>query len=168
MVNGPPLRRAVHGHEEGERGASSCAIAVCRFPPAIPGPATFNAADVPNMVGVATRQELQALLGQDVRKVLLTTIHKFGEAGGKLNERSNIIVMVDEAHRTQEGRLGEDMRQAIYDLARYKLQDQFTHGDVREMKRAQQALETAIRGVEQFSTSQPSLPAPAVSRRANA
>jgi type I restriction enzyme, R subunit len=75
--------------------------------------ATFNAADVPNMVGVATRKELQELLGQDVRKVLITTIHKFGEAGGKLNERSNIIVMVDEAHRTQEGDLGRKMRQAL-------------------------------------------------------
>ena len=74
---------------------------------------TFNAADVPNMVGVATRQELQALLGQDVRKVLITTIHKFGEAGGRLNERSNIIVMVDEAHRTQEGDLGRKMREAL-------------------------------------------------------
>ena len=29
--------------------------------------ATFNAADVPNMIGCATRQELQTLLGQDVR-----------------------------------------------------------------------------------------------------
>lgn len=75
--------------------------------------ATFNAADVPNMVGVATRQELQSLLGQDVRKVLITTIHKFAEAGGKLNERSNIIVMVDEAHRTQEGDLGRKMREAL-------------------------------------------------------
>ncbi len=75
--------------------------------------ATFNAADVPNMVGVATRQELQTLLGQDVRKVLITTIHKFGEAGGRLNERSNIIVMVDEAHRTQEGDLGRKMREAL-------------------------------------------------------
>ena len=75
--------------------------------------ATFNAADVPNMIGVATRQELQTLLGQDVRKVLITTIHKFGEAGGKLNERSNIIVMVDEAHRTQEGDLGRKMREAL-------------------------------------------------------
>jgi type I restriction enzyme R subunit len=65
------------------------------------------------MVGVATRQELQSLLGQDVRKVLITTIHKFGEAGGKLNERSNIIVMVDEAHRTQEGDLGRKMREAL-------------------------------------------------------
>jgi len=75
--------------------------------------ATFNASDVPNMVGVATRQELQTLLGQDVRKVLITTIHKFGEAGGMLNERSNIIVMVDEAHRTQEGDLGRKMREAL-------------------------------------------------------
>ena len=75
--------------------------------------ATFNAADVPNMIGVATRQELQTLLAQDVRKVLITTIHKFGEAGGKLNERSNIIVMVDEAHRTQEGDLGRKMREAL-------------------------------------------------------
>ncbi len=75
--------------------------------------ATFNASDVPNMVGVATRQELQTLLGQDVRKVLITTIHKFGETGGKLNERSNIIVMVDEAHRTQEGDLGRKMREAL-------------------------------------------------------
>jgi type I restriction enzyme R subunit len=75
--------------------------------------ATFNAADVPNMVGVATRKELQELLGQDVRKVLITTIHKFGEAGGRLNERSNIIVMVDEAHRTQEGDLGRKMREAL-------------------------------------------------------
>ena len=74
---------------------------------------TFNAADVPNMVGVATREQLQALLAQDVRKVLITTIHKFGEAGGKLNERSNIIMMVDEAHRTQEGDLGRKMREAL-------------------------------------------------------
>lgn len=75
--------------------------------------ATFNAADVPNMVGVATRTDLQTLLAQDVRKVLITTIHKFGEAGGKLNERSNVIVLVDEAHRTQEGDLGRKMREAL-------------------------------------------------------
>ncbi len=75
--------------------------------------ATFNAADVPNMVGCATRQELQTLLSQDVRKVLITTIHKFTEADGRLNERSNIIVMVDEAHRTQEGDLGRKMREAL-------------------------------------------------------
>lgn len=75
--------------------------------------ATFNAADIPNMIGAATRQELQTLLAADTRKIIITTIHKFGEADGCLNERSNIIVMVDEAHRTQEGDLGRKMRDAL-------------------------------------------------------
>ncbi|MBF0116633.1 MAG: type I restriction endonuclease subunit R [Magnetococcales bacterium] len=75
--------------------------------------ATFNAADVPNMIGATNRGELQTLLAQDVRKVIITTIHKFGEADGTLNSRANIIVMVDEAHRTQEGDLGRRMREAL-------------------------------------------------------
>ena len=75
--------------------------------------ATFNAADIPNMIGAATRQALQRLLAADTRKIIITTIHKFGEADGRLNERSNIIVMVDEAHRTQEGDLGRKMRNAL-------------------------------------------------------
>ncbi len=75
--------------------------------------ATFNTADIPNLVGAGTRGELQQLLGQDVRKIIITTIHKFGEADGVLNERPNIIVLVDEAHRTQEGDLGRRMRDAL-------------------------------------------------------
>ena len=39
--------------------------------------------------------------------------HKFGEADGVLNDRDNVIVMVDEAHRTQEGGLGRKMREAL-------------------------------------------------------
>ncbi len=74
---------------------------------------TFNAADVPNLVTADSREELQTLLAQDARKIIITTIHKFGEAGGVLNDRDNIIVMVDEAHRTQEGDLGrQDARGA--------------------------------------------------------
>jgi len=75
--------------------------------------ATFNAADVPNTVAASTRSELQELLGRDSRKVIITTVHKFGEADGVLNPRDNIIVLVDEAHRTQEGDLGRKMRDAL-------------------------------------------------------
>jgi type I restriction enzyme R subunit len=75
--------------------------------------ATFNAADVPNTVPARTRSELQELLGRDSRKVIITTIHKFGEATGVLNPRENIVVLVDEAHRTQEGDLGRKMREAL-------------------------------------------------------
>jgi type I restriction enzyme, R subunit len=75
--------------------------------------ATFNAADVPNLVSTDSRAELQRLLRDGARKVIITTIHKFGEAAGVLDERSNIIALVDEAHRTQEGGLGRKMREAM-------------------------------------------------------
>ncbi len=74
---------------------------------------TFHAADTPNLVKGESRAELQRLLKQDSRKIIITTIFKFGESGGVLNDRSNIVVMVDEAHRTQEGDLGRKMREAL-------------------------------------------------------
>lgn len=74
---------------------------------------TFNASSVPNVVITDSREELQRLLQQDTRKIIITTIFKFAEADGILNERSNIIVLVDEAHRTQEGDLGKKMREAL-------------------------------------------------------
>jgi type I restriction enzyme R subunit len=74
---------------------------------------TFYAADAPNLVKADSRKDLHDLLGKDVRKIIITTIHKFGEADGVLNDRSNIIVLVDEAHRTQEGDLGRKMREAL-------------------------------------------------------
>ena len=75
--------------------------------------ATFNAADVPNLVKAQDKQDLIDFFEQDQRKILITTIFKFGEVNGCLNERDNIILMVDEAHRTQEGNLGEKMRNAL-------------------------------------------------------
>jgi type I restriction enzyme R subunit len=74
---------------------------------------TFHASDIPNLEKANTREELETLLRQDTRKIIITTIHKFGEADGELNDRDNIIVMVDEAHRTQEGDLGRKMRDAL-------------------------------------------------------
>ncbi|MCE6993304.1 type I restriction endonuclease subunit R [Saccharothrix sp. S26] len=75
--------------------------------------ATFNASDVPNLVSTDSRKELQELLGSGARKVIITTVHKFGEAPGVLDDRSNIILMVDEAHRSQEGDFGRKMRTAL-------------------------------------------------------
>ncbi len=74
---------------------------------------TFNAADVPNLVTADSIEELHELLIRDTRKIIITTIHKFKDAHPNMNERENIIVMVDEAHRTQEGNLGRRMRQAL-------------------------------------------------------
>ena len=74
---------------------------------------TFNAADVPNLETADSRQKLRDLLALDSRKVIITTIHKFAEAGDVINPSENLVVLVDEAHRTQEGDLGMRMRQAL-------------------------------------------------------
>jgi type I restriction enzyme R subunit len=75
--------------------------------------ATFHASDIPNLVKAESRAELETLLKQDTRKIIITTIFKFAESDGVLNDRQNIIALVDEAHRTQEGDLGMKMRAAL-------------------------------------------------------
>lgn len=75
--------------------------------------ANFNASDIPNLESAATKEGLMDFFRGDMRKILITTIFKFGEVDRELNPRTNIIVMVDEAHRTQEGDLGEKMRMAL-------------------------------------------------------
>ncbi|MFZ1396794.1 MAG: HsdR family type I site-specific deoxyribonuclease, partial [Candidatus Promineifilaceae bacterium] len=80
--------------------------------------ATFHASDIPNLIKADSREALETLLLQDTRKIIITTIFKFGDVGTNrdsplLNDRENIIVMVDEAHRTQEGDLGMKMRAAL-------------------------------------------------------
>lgn len=74
---------------------------------------TFNAADVANVVTTESISELQTLLERDTRKIIISMIHKFRDAKPNMNERDNIIVLVDEAHRTQEGDLGRQMRAAL-------------------------------------------------------
>ena len=74
---------------------------------------TFSMADVPNLIPAETNDELIGLLKSGTRKVIITKIFEFARVEEPLNMRSNIIVMVDEAHRTQEGDLGAKMRMAL-------------------------------------------------------
>ncbi|MCQ9162973.1 type I restriction endonuclease subunit R [Arthrobacter sp. STN4] len=59
-----------------------------------------------------TARELQEMLRRDDRGVIASTVHKFKDAG-VLSTRDNIIVLIDEAHRTQEGDLGNKMRESL-------------------------------------------------------
>lgn len=74
---------------------------------------TFHAAGAPNLEKAGTCEELEQLLAQDARKIIITTIFRFGEVEGALNDRHNIIVLADEAHRSQEFNLGRKMRRAL-------------------------------------------------------
>ncbi len=74
--------------------------------------AEFKSVGIQSLKTAESKEDLRRLLRDDARGVIITTIYRFAEAG-LLNERENIVVMVDEAHRTQEGRLGLDMRAAL-------------------------------------------------------
>jgi len=54
-------------------------------------------------VQAESREHLKHLLDRASGGVVFTTIHKFTEAHGKISERANIVVMADEAHRSQYG-----------------------------------------------------------------
>jgi len=79
----------------------------------------FNNASTKNVTPIKSCKALAKELQQDSRQILITTVFKFDEVeidennSNGLNARDNIIVLVDEAHRTQEGSLGEKMRWAL-------------------------------------------------------
>lgn len=54
-------------------------------------------------VQATSRDHLQALLDRAAGGVVFTTIQKFAEAHGVISERANVVVMADEAHRSQYG-----------------------------------------------------------------
>jgi type I restriction enzyme R subunit len=53
-----------------------------------------------------SKRDLRGLLGSDRRGLIVSMIHKFDDVPADLNPRSNIFVLVDEAHRTTGGDLG--------------------------------------------------------------
>lgn len=75
--------------------------------------ADFLGAEIENVTGATSKRELVEFFRTKQRKILITTIFKFDEVAGTLDDRDNIIVLVDEAHRTQEGDLGRKMRKAL-------------------------------------------------------
>jgi len=60
-----------------------------------------------------SKEKLKELLASDYRGLIITLIHKFDRISQNLNQRKNIIVFVDEAHRTQEGELAVYMRSSL-------------------------------------------------------
>ena len=59
-----------------------------------------------NLEHAGSIARLNRLLRDDYRGIIVTTIHKFRDMPANLNTRSNIYVLIDEAHRTTGGDLG--------------------------------------------------------------
>jgi len=73
---------------------------------------TFVACDFPNTTRAFSIADLRKKIAGDHREVIITTVHKFQDIE-ELTEGENVIVLVDEAHRTQEGELAIQMRSAL-------------------------------------------------------
>ena len=60
----------------------------------------------PVVTRARSREHLRQLLEDDYRGLIVTTIHKFDGIPANVCQRRNVILMIDEAHRSQEGDLG--------------------------------------------------------------
>lgn len=74
---------------------------------------TFEAVKLPNTTRASSISGLRKKLENDTREVIITTIFKFEEMRDILIERENVIVLIDEAHRTQEGKNAAQMRESL-------------------------------------------------------
>ena len=74
----------------------------------------LNSSGTDNVHVAESRRDLEEKLTGDYRGVILTTVHLFdGMPKQVTKQRPNVIVMADEAHRTQERELGTYMRSAL-------------------------------------------------------
>jgi type I restriction enzyme R subunit len=81
---------------------------------------TFRRCGFPAPEPATTTKVLREKLGSEAGRTILTTIQKFedvlnaeGERLPVLNPADNVFVLVDEAHRTQYGKLAAKMRRAL-------------------------------------------------------
>lgn len=68
---------------------------------------------VNNVVPADSIAELQRLLKNDYRGIILSMVHKFRDMPADINLRKNIYVLIDEAHRTTGGDLGNYLMAAV-------------------------------------------------------
>ena len=60
-----------------------------------------------------SKQDLQQILASDYRGLIVSMIHKFDDIPANINTRQEVTVLVDEAHRTTGGDLGNYLMAAL-------------------------------------------------------
>lgn len=73
---------------------------------------TFTNVDLPYVTWAETTEDLLEMIKTQSREVIITTIQKFSKPR-YVDERSNLIIMIDEAHRSQYGALAIRMRETF-------------------------------------------------------
>ena len=73
----------------------------------------LSSVGVNNVVQAEHIKDLQKLLKDDYRGIIVSMIHKFRDMPADVNNRKNIYVLIDEAHRTTGSDLGNFLMAAI-------------------------------------------------------
>jgi type I restriction enzyme R subunit len=73
----------------------------------------LTAAGIENVEVAESKRELQEFLAADHRGLIVSMIHKFEGMPEKINTRETIFILVDEAHRTTTGTLGNYLMGAL-------------------------------------------------------
>lgn len=73
----------------------------------------LNSVGIENVEIAKSKRHLQELLRNDRRGLIISMIHKFENIPEHINNRDNIFVLVDEAHRTTSGTLGNYLMGAL-------------------------------------------------------
>lgn len=73
----------------------------------------LSAVGVVNVELADSKKTLQSLLLSDKRGLIVSMIHKFEGIPANINTRDNIFVLIDEAHRTTGGKLGNYLMGAL-------------------------------------------------------
>ncbi|MDR0604106.1 MAG: HsdR family type I site-specific deoxyribonuclease [Bacteroidales bacterium] len=68
---------------------------------------------VNNVEQAGSIRDLQDLLKKDYRGIIVTMVHKFRDMPADINLRKNIYILIDEAHRTTGGDLGNFLMAAV-------------------------------------------------------
>jgi type I restriction enzyme R subunit len=73
----------------------------------------ITAYGISNVTVAEGKRDLQQILASDYRGLLVSMVHKFDDIPAGINTRDSIIVLVDEAHRTTGGDLGNYLMAAL-------------------------------------------------------
>ena len=60
-----------------------------------------------------SKRDLRSILASDFRGLVVSTIHKFDDIPARINTRESVTILVDEAHRTTGGDLGNFLMGAL-------------------------------------------------------
>lgn len=74
---------------------------------------TIEGYGIRNVEVAQSKADLRRILGSDYRGLVVSMIHKFDDVPANLNTRESVVVLVDEAHRTTGGDLGNYLMAAL-------------------------------------------------------